>query len=159
MNLAEHLNSWRSGLWPLGGLCSNTRVPTKELCRIHEAPAPAAPICPGPGEGLQGILQALLLSPLLLQSQQSRGNTSAGYYKPLTQAPIEAGYCSKMILYGLKGIKKKSTSESILINTSLKAPESHTAPVYVNPKDKGIFNFSRTINKPVKLIHLRGIIK
>jgi len=40
------------------------------------------------------------------RSQQSKENTSAGYYKPLTQAPIEAVYCSKMILYGLKGIKK-----------------------------------------------------
>lgn len=93
------------------------------------------------------------------RSQQTKENTSAGYYKPLTQAPIEAEYCSEMIFYGLKGIKKKSTSESILTNTSLKIPESHTAPVYVNPKDKGIFNFSRTINKPVKLIHLQGIIK
>lgn len=56
-------------------------------------------------------------------------------------------------------VLKKSARESILTNTSLKPPESHTAPVYVNPKDKGIFNFSRTINKPVKLIHLQGIIK
>jgi len=47
------------------------------------------------------------LSLLHKANQKSTGNMSMGYYKPLTQALIEAEYCSKMILYGLKGIKKK----------------------------------------------------
>lgn len=44
------------------------------------------------------------LSLLRKGSQTSRGNTSTGYYKPLAQSLIEAEYCSKMILYGLKCI-------------------------------------------------------
>lgn len=159
LNPVVCLNPRHGGPWPLGELCSipDPAPRTQAGCMKLLLPCSVLAqrrVCKGSSR-----LCSSHLSQLHQGSQTSGGNISTGYCKPLKQLPIEAKYCSITILYGLKGIKKIYTRESILTNTSLKPSESHTAPVYVNPKDKGIFNFSRTINKPVKLIHLQGIIK
>lgn len=41
----------------------------------------------------------------------------------------------------------------------MKSSEFHSAPVYLNGKSKRIFILSSTMNKPVKVIYLCGIIK
>lgn len=102
-----YLNSRRRGLWPLGGLSAASLIQPQEPKWDAWSSC-----CPAPFWLSKGVckgsfkLCSSCLSLFQKGSQKPRGNASTGYYKPLKRALAKAGYCSKMILYGLKGIKK-----------------------------------------------------